>query len=198
MNQLDSSHSVTPMTVAGSFYDVLGKGENKGIVFKRGRICMSLGVFLVGHSRLVYCTEIILRDLTLCPQKQSCWRINVFCHCGAVLGARSGTLSCGEEGSGTPLQYSCLESPMDGGAWKAAVHGVAEGRTRLSDFTFTFHFLALEKEMATHSSVLAWRIPGTREPGGLPFLGSCRVGHDWSGLAVAAAHFVGVGLGESH
>ena len=62
--------------------------------------------------------------------------------------------------NGTPIQYSCLENPMDGGAWKAAVHGVAEGRTRLSDFTFTFHFHALEKEMATHSSVLAWRIPG--------------------------------------
>ena len=67
-------------------------------------------------------------------------------------------------GNGTPLQYSCLENPMDGGAWKAAVHGVAEGRTRLSDFTFTFHFPALEKEMATHSTVLAWRIPGTAEP----------------------------------
>ena len=65
------------------------------------------------------------------------------------------------EGNGTPLQYSCLENPMDGGAWKAAVHGVAEGQTRLSNFTFTFHFPALEKEMATHSSVLAWRIPGT-------------------------------------
>ena len=65
------------------------------------------------------------------------------------------------EGDGTPLQYSCLENPMDGGAWKAAVHGVAEGRTRLSDFTFTFHFYVVEKEMATHSSVLAWRIPGT-------------------------------------
>ena len=64
---------------------------------------------------------------------------------------------------------------MDGGAWKAAVHGVAEGRTRLSDFTFTFHFHALEKEMATHSSVLAWRIPGTGEPGGLPSMGSHRV-----------------------
>ena len=73
------------------------------------------------------------------------------------------------EGNGTPLQYSCLENPMDGGAWKAAVHGVAEGRTRLSDFTFTFHFPALEKEMATHFSVLAWRIPGTGEPGGLPW-----------------------------
>ena len=77
------------------------------------------------------------------------------------------------EGNGTPLQYSCLENPMDGGVWKAAVHGVAEGQTQPSDFTFTFHFHALEKEMATHSSVLAWRIPGTEEPGGLP---SRRVG----------------------
>ena len=87
----------------------------------------------------------------------------------------------------TPLQYSCLENSMDGGAWKAAFHGVAEGRTRLSDFTFTFHFHALEKEMATHSSVLAWRIPGTVEHGGLPSMGSHRVGHDWSDLALAAA-----------
>ena len=84
----------------------------------------------------------------------------------------------GGEGNGTPLQYSCLENPMDGGAWWAAVHGVARSRTRLSDFTFTFHFHALEKEMATHSSVLAWRIPGMGEPGGLPSLGSHRVGHD--------------------
>ena len=82
------------------------------------------------------------------------------------------------EGNGTPLQYSCLENPMDGGAWKAAVHGVAEGRTQLSDFTFTFHFHALEKDMATHSSVLVWKIPGTGEPGGLPSMGSHRVGHD--------------------
>ena len=82
------------------------------------------------------------------------------------------------EGNGTPLQYSCLENPMDGGARKAGVHGVAEGQTRLSDFPFTFHFLALEKEMATHSSVLAWRIPGTGEPGGLPSMGSHRVGHN--------------------
>ena len=67
---------------------------------------------------------------------------------------------------------------MDGGAWKAAVHGVAEGLTRLSDFTFTFHFHALEKEMATHSSILAWRIPEMAEPGGLPSLGSHRVRHD--------------------
>ena len=82
------------------------------------------------------------------------------------------------EGNGTPLQYSCLENPMDAGAWKAAVHGVAKSQTRLSGFTFTFHFHSLEKEMATHSSVLAWRIPGTGEPGGLPSLGSHKVGHD--------------------
>ena len=80
--------------------------------------------------------------------------------------------------SGTPLQHSCLENPMDGGAWWATVHGVAKSRTRLSDLTFTFHFHALEKEMATHTSVLAWRIPGTGEPGGLPSMGSHRVGHD--------------------
>ena len=84
-------------------------------------------------------------------------------------------------------QYSCLENPMDGGAWWAAVHGVTKSRARLSDFTFTFHLHALEKEMATYSSVLAWRIPGKGEPGGLPSMGSRRVGHDWSGLAAAAA-----------
>ena len=88
------------------------------------------------------------------------------------------TVPRNREGNGTPLQYSCLENPMDGGAWEAAVHGVAKSRTRLSDFTFTFHFHALEKEMATHSSVLAWRIPGTAEPGGLLSMGSHRVGHD--------------------
>ena len=82
------------------------------------------------------------------------------------------------EGNGTPLQYSCLENPMGGGAWWAAVHGVAKSRTRLSNFTFTFHFHALEKEMATHSSVLAWSIPGTGEPGGMPPMGS----HSWTGL----------------
>ena len=91
------------------------------------------------------------------------------------------------EGNGNPLQYSCLENPMDGEAWWAAVHGVVKSRTRLSDFTFTFHFHALEEEMATHSSVLAWRIPGTGEPGGLQSMGSHRVGHDWSDLAATAA-----------
>ena len=77
------------------------------------------------------------------------------------------------EGDGTPVQYSCLENPMGGGAWWAAVHGVAKSQTRLNDFTFTSHFHALEKEMATHSSVLVWA-----EPGGLPSMGSHRVGHN--------------------
>ena len=83
-----------------------------------------------------------------------------------------------EDSNGTLLQYSCLENPMDGGAWKAEAHGVAEGRTRLSDFTFTFYFHPLEREMATHSSTLAWRIPWTVESGRLKSLGSLRVGND--------------------
>ena len=84
----------------------------------------------------------------------------------------------GGEGDGIPLQYSCLENPMDGKAWQATVHGVVKSRTRLSDLTFTFHFHALEKEMATHSGVLAWRIPGTAEPGGLSSMGLHRDGYD--------------------
>ena len=91
------------------------------------------------------------------------------------------------EGNGNPLQYSCLENPMGRGAWWAAVRGVAKSQTRLSDFTFTFHFHALEKEIATHSSVLAWRIPGVGEPGGLLSMASHRVRHDWSNLAAVAA-----------
>ena len=82
------------------------------------------------------------------------------------------------EGNGTPLQYSCLENPMDRGAWWTAVHGISKSRTRLSDFTFTLYFHALEKETATHSSVLAWRIPGTGEPGGQLSVWSHRVGYD--------------------
>ena len=78
---------------------------------------------------------------------------------------------------------------MDGGAWWAAVHGVAKIRTRLSNFTFTFYFHALEKDTSTHSSVLAWRIPGTGEPGGLPSMGSHRVRHDWSDLAAAESPY---------
>ena len=82
------------------------------------------------------------------------------------------------EGNGTPLQYSCLENPMDGGAWLTTVHGVAKSQIRLNNFTLTFHFHALEKEMATHSSILAQRIPGMGEPGGLPSMGLHRVRHD--------------------
>ena len=95
---------------------------------------------------------------------------------GAIWGTAVGI----GEGNGTPLQYSCLENPMDGGAWQAAVQRVAKSPTRLSNFTFTFHFHALEKEMATHSSIVAWKISGTGEPGGLPSMGSHRVGHDRS------------------
>ena len=91
------------------------------------------------------------------------------------------------EGNGTPLQYSWLENPMGRGAWWAAAHGVAKSPMQLSNFTFTFHFPALEKDMATHSSVLAWRIPGMGETGGLPSMGSHRVRHNWSDLAAAAA-----------
>ena len=96
-------------------------------------------------------------------------------------------LSWAGEDIGNPLQYSCLENPMDGGAWWAAVPGVAKSRTRLSHYTFTFHFHALEKEMETHSSVLALRTPGTGKPGGLPSMGLHRVGHNWRDLAAAAA-----------
>ena len=95
-----------------------------------------------------------------------------------------GSVSLLGEGNGTPLQYSCLGNPMDGGAWWAAVHGVAKSQTRLSYFTFTFHFHTLEREMATHSSVLARRIQGMGGPGRLPSMGSHRVGHNWSDLAV--------------
>ena len=108
--------------------------------------------------------------------------------CSIIIRANIYCLSilCYGEGNGTPLQHSCLENPMDEAAWWAAVQGVTGSRTRLcnfqvdnlSDFTFTFHFHALEKEMATHSSVLAWRIPGTGEPGGLPSVGSHRVRDD--------------------
>ena len=101
---------------------------------------------------------------------KTCSKVNLNCRnqCELMVG----------EGTGNPLQYSCLENPMDGGAWWAAVHGVAKSQTRLSEFPFTFHFHTLEKEMATHSSVLAWRIPGTGEPGGLPSMGSHRIGQD--------------------
>ena len=97
-----------------------------------------------------------------------------------------GYSKCLGEGNGTPLQYSCLENTMDGGAWWSAVHGVAKSETRLSNFAFTFRFHALEKETETYSNVRAWRISGMRESGGLPSMGSHRVGPDWSDLAAAA------------
>ena len=105
---------------------------------------------------------------------------------GVMMWRKDGAKSWhGLMGNGTPLQCSCLENPMDGGAWWAAVYGVAQSWTWMSNFTFTFHFHALEKEMAIHSSVLAWRIPGMGDPGGLPSMGSHRVGHDWSDLAIS-------------
>ena len=120
-------------------------------------------------------------------------------------------LSCIGERNGDPLQCSCLENPRDRGAWKAAVHGVVKSWTRLSDFTFTSYFCALEKEMATHSSVPAWRIPGTEDPVGLSSMGSHRVRHNWCDLAAAAAaeissrkleipreHFMQEGLNKGH
>ena len=94
-----------------------------------------------------------------------------------------------EMGTSSRLWQVCLENPMDGGAWKAAVHGVARSQTWLSNLTFTFHFHVLEKEMATHSSFLAWRITGTGEPDGLPSMGSHRVGHDCSTLYVQMEHW---------
>ena len=133
---------------------------------------------LVPYSR-------VQRDITLEPRKTLLiiFTANILSHLLFTLHKSVG------EGNGTPLQYSCLENTMDGEAWWAAVHGVTKSQTRLSDFTFPFHFHALEKEMATHSSVPAWRIPGMGEPGGLLSMGSHRVGHDWSDLAAAAAQF---------
>ena len=123
--------------------------------------------------------------IPLCPVQ----RLQAFlgCGCKTLISAFMSTLpssplclpmSLIREGNGTPPQYSCLENPMDGGAWWATVHGVVKSQTRLSDFTLTFHFHALEKAMATHSSVLVWRIPGMAEPGGPLSMGSHRVRHD--------------------
>ena len=108
---------------------------------------------------------------------QNSWSVTILRSYSDIDDFKTPSQSLGE-GNGTPLQYSCLENPMDRGAWSATVHDVAKSRTWLSDFTFTFHFHALEKEMVTQSSVLAWRIPGTAEPGGLPSTGSRRVRHN--------------------
>ena len=113
--------------------------------------------------------------------------LNKILHCKQIWNLKSKAKhSINKEYNGTPLQCSCLENPMDRGAWWASPWGYYES-DRLSDFTVTFHFHALEKEMAAHSSVLAWRIPGMGEPGGLPSMGSHRVGHYWSDLAAEAA-----------
>ena len=119
-------------------------------------------------------SSIIVFPLAMGRARKWAWGRSFIFNSGSVWGFNLLAL----EGNGTPLQYSSLENPMDGGAWWAAVHGVAEGRTRLSDFTFTFHFHALEKDMATRSSLLAWRIPGKGKPGGLLSVGSHRVRHD--------------------
>ena len=133
---------------------------------------------------LVLRAEIMHRTLLLllAPQK---WQLGfglfVACYLPQLCMHELLSVPCSffvREVNGNPLQHSCLENPMEGGAWCAAVHGVAKSWTQLSDFTFIFHFHALEKEMATHSSVLAWRIPGTGEPGGLPSMGLHRVGLD--------------------
>ena len=139
------------------------------------------------HSHSHYLTQESNKDPLGPPSLESCEESHLsfplICCLQDVCGW---IISTFREGNGNPLQYSCLANPMDRGSWWAAVHGVTKSRTRLSDFTFTFHFHALEKEMATHSSVLAWKIPGTGEPGGLPSKESHRVGHDWSDLAAAA------------
>ena len=137
------------------------KPSGPGLLFVgRFLIIVSISVLVIGPFMISLSSWFSLEGcafLTTCPFVQDCILEYTFSY---------------------PLQYSCLENPMDGGAWWAAVHGVAESQTRLRDFTFTFLFPALEREMAPHSSVLAWRSPGTGEPGGLPSMGSHRVGHD--------------------
>ena len=138
-----------------------------------------LGAAVANDCHACAVSLLFISDKTLSYFQESCFLLLPF-HT-VLVGIYMG------EGNGTPLQYSRLENPIDRGAWWAAVHGVVKSRTWLSDFTLTFHFHALEKEMATHSSVLAWRIPGTREPGGLQSMGLLRVGLDWHDLAAAAA-----------
>ena len=125
----------------------------------------------VHHFWLLFCFSSDPRSRADTPMGISSWLLQITTYRGFQLHTPASS-------NGTPLQYSCLENPMDGGVWRAAVHEVAKSPTRLSDFPFTFHFHALEQEMATHSSVLAWRIPGTGEPGGLLSMGLHRVGHD--------------------
>ena len=124
------------------------------------------------HQLCIYVCPLCLRFFSHIGHYGVPSRVTVLCSRALSVISFIYSSVCIGEGNGTPLQYSCLENPMGGGAWWAAVHGVVKSRTRLSAFTFTFHFHALEKEMATHSSVLAWRIPGMGEPGGRPSMGS--------------------------
>ena len=130
---------------------------------------------VVNNAAMMYLSKLGFHVLfKIHTQEWSCWFIRYFC----FQFFQKPPYCFIREGNGTSLQYSCLENPMDGGAWWAAVHGVTKSRTGLSDFTFTFHFHALKKEMATHSNVLAWRIPGMGEPHGLPSMESHRVRHN--------------------
>ena len=142
-------------------------------------VCEENEILLLGHLRTLWVSAMYPKEWRTCILWNSLGSLELTFSYSRVL--LSG------EWNGIPLQYSCLENPMDGGAWRAAVHGVTKSRTQLSDFTLTFHLHALEKEMATHSSVLAWRIPGTGEPVGLPSMGSHRVRHDWYDLAYSIA-----------
>ena len=150
------------------------------------RAWLGRGVSELGESTGVRVTELpglcvlkcVCSCVCVCVCVHACVHVWVWGHYIKLKSEYRWSLCFVGEGSGNSLQYSCLENPTDGGAWWAAVHGVSKSWTQLSDFTFTFHFHALQKEMATHSSVLAWRIPGTGEPGGLPSIGSHRVGHN--------------------
>ena len=140
----------------------------------------------------VFTSRSLVTDERKCTKLSVIWNLTIptsspFCLGFSIYTKLPMNYSSPGEGNGNPLQYSCLAIPMDRGAWKAVVHGVASSQTGLSDFTFTFHFQVLEKEMATHSSILAWRIPGMGEAGGLPSLGSHRIRHNWSDLVAAAA-----------
>ena len=173
-------------------------GENERSVTYVLPITLQNGYQYVLCSPSVKISKLVIRcgaqklQVDVAAYKPSCLMLDWFCFslqvCGGWFEVPEADLRFlnwkSREGDGTPLQHSRLKNPMDGRAWWSAVHGVAKIRTRLSDFTFSFHFHSLEKEMATHSSVLAWRIPGTGEPGGLSSMG---VGHDWSNLAVAVA-----------
>ena len=141
--------------------------------------------FLLVTTFLFVLAYIWVLNLIFLESHQLNWiRPTMWSHFTLISSLKALTL---EKAMDNPLQYSCLENPMGRGAWRAVVHGVAKSWIRLSNFTFTFHFHALEKETAAHSSVLAWRIPGMAEPGGLPSKGSHRVGHDWRGLAASAS-----------